>query len=106
MGMSVTMAAIAAEELGRAEISLALPVLYSSSRPPGVSISRSLRLAGLEIKGNLARATYRRQVFPGHRGDRAGRRLRYHGATLCADRRTAAGCSTARKCLSAASAKN
>src|SRR5450830_72637 len=28
MGMGVTMAAIAAEELGRAEISLALPVLY------------------------------------------------------------------------------
>ncbi len=86
-GMNVTMATIAAEELGRAEISLALPVWYLVEASWGFIFDR---YASPALKQEILPDVTAGQAIPGHRHHRAGRRLRHRGRHALA-RRTAAG---------------
>ena len=82
-GMNVTMATIAAEELGRAEISLALPVWYLVEASWGFIFDRYATPA---LKEEILPDVTAGRV-PGHRHHRAGRRLRHRrGHALAGER--------------------
>ena len=80
MGMSVTMAAIAAEELGRAEISLALPVLYLVEASWGFIFDR---YASPELKKEILPGVTAGKSFLGIAATEPGGGSDIAGATRC-----------------------
>ncbi len=80
MGMGVTMAAIAAEELGRAEISLALPVLYLVEAAWGFIFDR---YASPELKKEILPGVTAGKSFLGIAATEPGGGSDISGATRC-----------------------
>lgn len=87
-GMNVTMAAIAAEELGRAEISLALPVLYLVEASWGYVFER---FAQPELKAEILPKVTAGKAFLGIATTEPGGGSDILGATRCKAERTDAG---------------
>ena len=88
-GLNVTMATIAAEELGRADISLALPVMYLVQASWGYVFER---YASEELKAELLPARDRGQAVPGHRLHRSRAAARIiEGVTRCTGTKQADG---------------
>jgi acyl-CoA dehydrogenase len=87
-GMSVTMAAIAAEELGRAEISLALPVLYLVEASWGYIFDR---FAKPELKAEILPKVTAGKAFLGIATTEPGGGSDILGATRCKAEKTADG---------------
>jgi acyl-CoA dehydrogenase len=87
-GMSVTMATIAAEELGRADISLALPVMYLVQASWGLVFDRN---ASPELKKELLPRVTTGKAFLGIATTEPGGGSDIEGATRCKAERTADG---------------
>src|SRR5512136_896119 len=87
-GMSVTLATIAAEELGRADISLALPVMYLVQASWGLVFDRN---ASPELKKELLPEVTVGQAFLGIATTEPGGGSDIEGATRCKAERTADG---------------
>jgi acyl-CoA dehydrogenase len=88
MGMSITMATIAAEELGRAEISLALPVLYLVEASWGYIFDR---YATPELKKEILPEVTAGRAFLGIATTEPGGGSDILGATRCKAERTPDG---------------
>ena len=88
MGMSITMAAIAAEELGRAEISLALPVLYLVEASWGYIFDRYARA---ELKQEILPKVTAGKAFLGIATTEPGGGSDIAGATRCKAEKNAGG---------------
>jgi acyl-CoA dehydrogenase len=87
-GMSVTLATIAAEELGRADISLALPVMYLVQASWGLVFDRN---ASPELKRELLPRVTAGKAFLGIATTEPGGGSDIEGATRCKAERTADG---------------
>jgi acyl-CoA dehydrogenase len=87
-GMDITMAAIAAEELGRAEISLALPVLYLVQASWGYILDR---YASVSLKQEILPRVTAGKAFLGIATTEPGGGSDIEGATRCKAERTADG---------------
>ncbi len=87
-GMSITMAAIAAEELGRAEISLAVPVLYLVEASWGYIFDR---YASPELKAEVLPQVTAGKAFLGIATTEPGGGSDIEGATRCKAERAADG---------------
>jgi acyl-CoA dehydrogenase len=87
-GMNITMAAIAAEELGRAEISLALPVLYLVEASWGYIFDR---FATPELKAEILPKVTAGKAFLGIATTEPGGGSDILGATRCRGERTNGG---------------
>jgi alkylation response protein AidB-like acyl-CoA dehydrogenase len=87
-GMSVTLATIAAEELGRADISLALPVMYLVQASWGLVFDRN---ASPELKEALLPRVTAGKAFLGIATTEPGGGSDIEGATRCRAERTADG---------------
>ena len=87
-GMSVTLATIAAEELGRADISLALPVMYLVQASWGFIFDRN---ASLELKQDLLPRVTAGKAFLGIATTEPGGGSDIEGATRCRAERTGDG---------------
>ena len=87
-GMDITMAAIAAEELGRAEISLALPVLYLVQASWGYILDR---YASASLKQEILPRVTAGKAFLGIATTEPGGGSDIEGATRCKAERTADG---------------
>jgi acyl-CoA dehydrogenase len=87
-GMSITMATIAAEELGRADISLALPVMYLVQASWGYIFDR---YASLELKREILPGVTAGTAFLGIATTEPGGGSDIEGATRCNAARTADG---------------
>ncbi len=87
-GMNVTMAAIAAEELGRAEISLALPVLYLVEASWGYIFDR---YATPELKAEILPKVTAGKAFLGIATTEPGGGSDILGATRCKGEKTSDG---------------
>src|SRR5512135_717755 len=87
-GMSATMAAIAAEELGRAEISLALPVLYLVEASWGYVFDR---YAKPQLKAEILPKVTAGKAFLGIATTEPGGGSDILGATRCKAEKTADG---------------
>ncbi|OQA41991.1 MAG: Acyl-CoA dehydrogenase [Chloroflexi bacterium ADurb.Bin325] len=83
-GMSVTMATIAAEELGRAEISLALPVMYLVQASWGFVFDR---YASAELKREILPAVTAGKAFLGIASTEPGGGSDIEGVTRCTGQR-------------------
>ena len=88
MGMDITMAAIAAEELGRAEISLALPVMYLVQAAWGKVLDLYARP---ELKAELLPQVTAGKAFLGIATTEPGGGSDIEGATRCKGEKTADG---------------
>ena len=88
MGMDITMAAIAAEELGRAEISLALPVMYLVQAAWGKVLDLYARP---ELKAELLPQVTAGKAFLGIAITEPGGGSDIEGATRCKGEKTADG---------------
>jgi acyl-CoA dehydrogenase len=87
-GMSVTLATIAAEELGRADISLALPVMYLVQASWGLIFDRN---ASPELKKDLLPRVTAGKAFLGIATTEPGGGSDIEGATRCRAERTGDG---------------
>jgi len=87
-GMSITMATIAAEELGRAEISLALPVMYLVQASWGYIFDR---FATPDLKREILPKVTAGKAFLGIATTEPGGGSDIEGATRCTGQRTAEG---------------
>ena len=87
-GMSITMATIAAEELGRADISLALPVMYLVQASWGYVFDRH---ASAQLKAELLPAVTAGKAFLGIATTEPGGGSDIEGATRCRGEQTADG---------------
>jgi acyl-CoA dehydrogenase len=87
-GMSVTLATIAAEELGRADISLALPVMYLVQASWGLVFDRN---ASPELKKELLPRVTAGKAFLGIATTEPGGGSDIEGATRCKAERTGDG---------------
>ena len=87
-GMSITMATIAAEELGRAEISLALPVMYLVQASWGYVFDR---FAAPDLKREILPKVTAGKAFLGIATTEPGGGSDIEGATRCTGQRAAEG---------------
>jgi acyl-CoA dehydrogenase len=87
-GMSITLATIAAEELGRADISLALPVMYLVQASWGLIFDRN---ASPELKKEILPRVTAGKAFLGIATTEPGGGSDIEGATRCKAERTADG---------------
>jgi acyl-CoA dehydrogenase len=87
-GMSMTMATIAAEELGRADISLALPVMYLVQASWGLIFDR---YASAELKRDILPQVTAGKAFLGIATTEPGGGSDIEGATRCTAERTDRG---------------
>jgi alkylation response protein AidB-like acyl-CoA dehydrogenase len=87
-GMNITLATIAAEELGRADISLALPVMYLVQASWGLIFDRN---ASPELKKEILPRVTAGRAFLGIATTEPGGGSDIEGATRCKAERTADG---------------
>ena len=87
-GLSVTMATIAAEELGRADISLALPVMYLVQASWGQVFER---YASEELKAEILPAVTGGKLFLGIASTEPGGGSDIEGVTRCAGSKNGSG---------------
>jgi acyl-CoA dehydrogenase len=87
-GMSMTMATIAAEELGRADISLALPVMYLVQASWGLILDRN---APIDLKKEILPRVTAGKAFLGIATTEPGGGSDIEGATRCKAERTDSG---------------